>query len=245
MFVWLASAASPQPAPKLAAAERGRVAVGFYKAGQQLFSSEQFELAAEEFGKATAEDPLFTLAYYQAGQAYMNLRRYPDAIRAFQECLQSTRALYDLAAGDRQAADRQRDDEMRAIRESLVEIQAKAAKRPDSGYPMMLMYVQQQLAALEKTRASTDATYRPPPEVLLALGSAFFRNGDRDAAEVEWRAAIEVNPKLGEAHNNLAVIYMTSGRYSEAEAEVKAAEKTGFRVNPQFKEDLKKAASGR
>ena len=134
---------------------------------------------------------------------------------------------------------------MRAIRESLVEIQAKAAKRPDSGYPMMLMYAQTQLAALEKTRASADGTYRPPPEVLLALGSAFFRNGDRDAAEVEWKAAIEVNPKLGEAHNNLAVIYMTSGRFKEADAEVKAAEKTGFRVNPQFKDDPKKAAAER
>jgi tetratricopeptide (TPR) repeat protein len=245
MVAWLASAVALQPAPKLAGAESRRAAVAFFETGQQLFSSEQFERAAEEFGKATAKDPLFTLAYYQAGQAYMNLRRYPNAIRAFQECLQSTQMLYDLAAGDRQAADQQLDDEMRAIRESLVEIQAKAAKQPDSGYPMMLMYVQQQLAALEKTRASTDGTYRPPPEALLALGSAFFRNGDRDAAEAEWKAAIEVNPKLGEAHNNLAVIYMTSGRFKEADAEMKAAEKTGFRVNPQFKADLKKAASGR
>ena len=54
-----------------------------------------------------------------------------------------------------------------------------------------------------------------------------------------------MNPKFGEAHNNLAVIYMTSGRYKDAEAEVKAAEKAGFRVNPQFKEDLKKAAASR
>jgi hypothetical protein len=38
---------------------------------------------------------------------------------------------------------------------------------------------------------------------------------------------------------------MTSGRFKAADAEMKAAEKTGFRVNPQFKADLKKAASGR
>jgi Flp pilus assembly protein TadD len=79
--------------------------------------------------------------------------------------------------------------------------------------------------------------------VLLSLGSAHFRNGEPDAAEAEWKAAIEVNPKLGEAHNNLAVIYMTTGRLKEAEAEVKAAEKTGFRVNPQFKDDLKQRAA--
>ena len=43
-------------------------------------------------------------------------------------------------------------------------------------------------------------------------------------------------------HNNLAVVYMQTGRLAEADAEIKAAEKTGFRVNPQLKEDLKKAS---
>ena len=57
--------------------------------------------------------------------------------------------------------------------------------------------------------------------------------------------AIEVNPKLGEAHNNLAVIYMQTGRLVEAEQSLKLAEKAGFRVNPQFKEDLKKKKAAR
>jgi hypothetical protein len=48
-----------------------------------------------------------------------------------------------------------------------------------------------------------------------------------------------VNPKYGEAHNNIAVIYMQTGRLAAAEQEVKLAEKNGFRVNPQFKTDLK------
>jgi tetratricopeptide (TPR) repeat protein len=47
--------------------------------------------------------------------------------------------------------------------------------------------------------------FRPPAEVLLALGSAHFRNGEPEAAEANWKAALEVNPKYGEAHNNIAV----------------------------------------
>ena len=57
-----------------------------------------------------------------------------------------------------------------------------------------------------------------------------------------YLAAIKADPKLGEAHNNLAVVYMLTQRYAEANAEVKAAEKSGFRVNPQLKDDLKKAS---
>ena len=52
-------------------------------------------------------------------------------------------------------------------------------------------------------------------------------------------ALVNVNPKYGEAHNNLAVIYMQTGRLIEAEQEMKLAEKNGFNVNPQFKSDLK------
>ena len=78
--------------------------------------------------------------------------------------------------------------------------------------------------------------------MLLALGSGYFRNGDRDAAEAQWRAAVDANPKLGEAHNNLAVICMQTGRFDEALQELTLAEKAGFKVNPQFKADLKERA---
>ena len=81
-----------------------------------------------------------------------------------------------------------------------------------------------------------------PAWLSLALGSAYFRSNALADAEREYRAAIEVDSKLGEAHNNLAVVYMTTGRYPQADAEVKAAEKNGFRVNPQLKEDIKKAS---
>jgi hypothetical protein len=38
---------------------------------------------------------------------------------------------------------------------------------------------------------------------------------------------------------------MLTGRYAEAQLEVASAEKSGLRVNPQFKEDLKKSQAAR
>ena len=109
-----------------------------------------------------------------------------------------------------------------------------------SGHPLLATRAEQHLRDLENERTRLNQTFQPQPEVLLALGSAHFRNGDRDSALAEWRAAVEGNPKLGEAHNNLAVIYMMSGKKTEAESAVKLAEKAGFRVNPQLKADIKK-----
>jgi len=85
-------------------------------------------------------------------------------------------------------------------------------------------------------------TYDTPAEVSLALGSAYFRNGNLGDAEREYKAAIAVNPKLGEAHNNLAVVYLLTDRASLAGDEIKVAEKAGFHVNPGLKQQVKEAA---
>src|SRR4051794_26063273 len=233
MLVALTSTAAAQ---RLADAQSRREALQFYRAGQEFYTSEKFERAAEEFSKATAKDPLFTLAHYQAGQSFMNLKRYASAIQAFQRCIEASRALYGLAETNRFAVDKERDDEVREMRESINKLQ-------QSGHPLLAARAEQHLLDLEKQRTSLSGGFRPPAEALLSLGSAYLRNGDREAAETEWKAAIEVNPKLGEAHNNLAVVYMQTGRFDAAEAEIKAAEKAGFRINPQLKQDVKKASS--
>src|SRR5207248_7586032 len=84
-----------------------------------------------------------------------------------------------------------------------------------------------------------------PAFVLVALGSAYFRAERFDDAEREYKAAIDADPRAGEAHNNLAVVYMLTGRYDESERAIKAAEASGFHVNPQFKDDLKNARTKR
>jgi Flp pilus assembly protein TadD len=61
-----------------------------------------------------------------------------------------------------------------------------------------------------------------------------------EAAEREWKAAVAVNPRLGEAHNNLAALYAMSKRKQEAEDAVRAAERAGYRVHPQLKDDIRR-----
>jgi Flp pilus assembly protein TadD len=80
----------------------------------------------------------------------------------------------------------------------------------------------------------------PPAELSLALGSAYFRSGDLVAAEREWKTAVSVNKRLGEAHNNLAALYAMTGRKAEAQQAVKNAERSGFRVNPNLKADIQR-----
>jgi tetratricopeptide (TPR) repeat protein len=222
-----------------------REAMRHYRDGQELMAAERFDRAAEEFTKATQYDQLFTLAHYFLGQAYSNLQRYPSAIKAYKDCIDACRAIYSLRQTNRFEAEKRRDDELRALRETVAVAHAQATRSPGSGLGLRATQLDQQMQNLERDRTSIDGPFQPPAEVLLALGSALFHSNQVEQAEFEWLAAIHVNPKMGEAHNNLAVLYMRTGRLSQAAEELRLAERNGVRVNPQFKKDLKQAMAAR
>ena len=211
-----------------------------YRAGQELLRAEQFEKAAAEFTAATQLDPLLALAHYGLGQSYVGLRRYASAIQAFIGCREAYTKVIAMRDGNRAEAERIIDNEIRELQNVISGIRGGRFK----GYgESKITELEARIDELRRMREEPVTQFRPPAEVSLALGSAYFRNGDRDMAETEWKTAVEVNPKLGEAHNNLAVIYMMTNRLDLAEQAIKAAEKAGYRVNPQLKQDVKNRKS--
>ncbi len=226
--------------------QQRREALKHYRAGQEFMYAEAWEKARAEFTSAVELDPLLALAHYGLGQSQMALKRYKDALAAFIACRDTYVKLSAMEQSYTAEVDRRREDELRELRDSLALIQSGRIKATTSG-AHTAMKIEQRIKDLERVRGRERGTVSASPvpaEVFLALGSAYFRSGSLQDAEREYRQAIEINPKFGEAHNNLAVVYMMTGRYGQADEEVKAAEKAGFRVNPQFKEDLKKRASG-
>jgi len=230
MTVTLCTALAGRADAQIADQVHRQQALQYFRAGQELLSGEQFEKAIEAFSKAVENDRLLSIGHYGIGQANMNLKRFASAIKAYKDSIESLRTLHALQETSKFEVDRQREDEIRELKTILS--QSRNMREPTR------LQFEQRLRDLEDQRRSLGKTFQPPAEVLLALGSAYFRNGDREAAEANWKAAADVNPKYGEAHNNLAVIYMQTGRLAEAEQEMKLAEKNGFRVNPQFKADL-------
>jgi Flp pilus assembly protein TadD len=102
----------------------------------------------------------------------------------------------------------------------------------------MVARLEHRVSDLERTKQRGQGAYETPAEVSLALGSAYFRSGEIMSAEREWKAAVAVNSRLGEAHNNLAALYAMTGRKEEAQESVKQAERSGYQVNPRLKSDI-------
>lgn len=237
----LAAFLAPAPGPADQRSREQRDAWRHYRSGQQALATERYEEAASEFQAAVRLDPMLVPAHYGLGQAYMALKEYPEAVRAYTRCEQAFHEQEAAALTDRLAGDRRLDDYIKALEDDLRYLQRMAqgsntnAQRAEQASATK----EQQISLLKARRMRTTDSPEPTPAWLsLALGSAQFRVSDMAAAEASFKKALEVKPDLGEAHNNLAVVYLLTGRVPEAEAEIQAAEKSGFKVNPQLKKDV-------
>jgi tetratricopeptide (TPR) repeat protein len=230
--VLAASVASAQPAQS-----RGR-AMGAYKVGLEDLRAERWEKAAESFQRAIEFDPTFEMAYYALGRATMPQKKYAEAVAALTKC----RDLYREQAGKRfsnqQDLQQYRRDQLTEIDEIIRQYQGGPQSVQTAEALRQLSERRRQMQ--ENLQHGTDVSIEAsvPSFVSLALGSAFFRMGRLPDAEREYKATIASDPKTGEAYSNLAVVYLQTGRFEDADKAVKAAEKTGFKVNPMLKDDI-------
>jgi tetratricopeptide (TPR) repeat protein len=216
-----------------------RLALDHYEKGRDAMASERLEDAVAEFKAATGLDPLFSLAYFREGQAHMALKEYAQAEQAFVACRQSYENLAGLQLTNSEEVERRRADEIEQLQNELSMIQSGQNKNPNPSRPQQ---IQARIAELERNRRKGGHEAAAiPAELNVSLGSAYFRQGKMDLAEKEWRTAAGANPKLGEAHNNLAALYLITQKLDEAEKEVQLAEKAGYHVNPRLKDDIKSA----
>ena len=224
--------------PDVREQEARRQALDHYRQGQYLLQSEGWAAAEREFQEAVRLDPIFALAYHDLGLCEMGLKNYPAAVKAFLDSREAFKKLWELRTSDAGQAELRLDEEIRELQDSVH--QAEQSKLSNA---WTVMKIQDRIRSLEaEKKRGVGGTFEVPAEVSLGLGSAYLRMGQLEEAEKAYQEAVKVRPKFGEAHNNLAVIYLKTGHIPEAEQEVKLAEKAGFKVPPGLKEDIKRAA---
>jgi tetratricopeptide (TPR) repeat protein len=217
-----------------------RVAHDHYEKGREAMASERFEDAVAEFKAATGLDPLFSLAYFREGQAHMALKEYAQAERAFVACRQSYENLAGLQLTNNEEAERRREEEIQQLENEIQQLQSGQAKTTAAAN--LMQQLQQRVSELQRNRRKGGhEAAAVPAELNVSLGSAYFRQGKMDLAEKEWKTATAANPKLGEAHNNLAALYLMTSKLDDAQRELELAEKAGYHVHPRLKEDIKTA----
>jgi tetratricopeptide (TPR) repeat protein len=221
------------------------MAMQHHSLGWQYLAAEDFERARDSFSKAIDLIRRIPTAHYGLGKSYMGLKRYTEAIRAYSDCRDAYQEIAAKATVDQMALQQRRQDQMREIEDAMREAQrVRPSAQGSASQQRTMQELSEQMRFLENrlgSGQSINADEAVPPEVFLALGSAYFRSEQMADAEREYREAVKVKPNFGEAWNNLAVVALLDGRATEAEDAIRKAEKAGFRVNPQLKDDIRAA----
>jgi tetratricopeptide (TPR) repeat protein len=209
------------------------------KLGWEDMQSEKFERAASSFQNAIDIDPLFEMPHYGLGRARMALKNYRGAIDAYVRCRDLYRAQAGKVFSSAQEAQRYRQDRLTEIDEQIRLLQT--GPQTPARMEMMRQVQSVRRDVQENLQRGNNMSIEStvPAWVSLALGSAYFRSGQLPDAEREYKAAITSDPRAGEAHNNLAVVFLETNRIAEAEASLKEARKSGFKVNPQLEQAIK------
>jgi tetratricopeptide (TPR) repeat protein len=235
-------------APALAQQTReDREALRHLRLGQENLHAEHWDKAETEFKAAIKIDPFLELAHYGLGQAYMGMKRFPAAVNAFIECRTAFHGQEGKTAEARLRNEKRIADQIQQLQDQKAQMTSNNFKSGGTMQSGAVARLDSMITELQSRRFQDVSAPAPqtPPWISLALGSAYFRSGQIEDAEREYRETIRVDPKIGEAHNNLAVVCFQTGRVPEADAEIQAAEKAGFKVHPQLKEDVKKALARR
>lgn len=215
-----------------------------YRSGWEFIARESWADAVREFQAAVDINPDFKLAHYGVGRANMGLKNFPEAIRAYERCRELYASQASRNFSNKADAERMMADDTMQIDMAISRLQTGPQTAQTQAQIAAWQNQKQRLQNNTRNLANLSLTSPVPPVVSLALGSAYFRSERFADAEREYKAALAADPKSGEAHSNLAVVYLYGGRYDAADTEVKAAEKAGFKVNPGLKEEINKKKGG-
>jgi Flp pilus assembly protein TadD len=234
------SASAQSPTAQPVSPQTHRDALAHFRNGMAALESERYDEAETEFQGAIRLEAHFEGALYGLGQTYMRKHQYPEALRAYLDCREAFK--FNAAAeamGDAMADQRIRD-QIEVLKDTERSLQRTSQGSTPQSIPAAIQRIRSQIQLLEnrRNRRGQDAPAPVPAGLSMALGSAYFRLGQHVDAEREYKAAVTVDPSFGEAHSNLAVLYLVTERYDLAEASLKSAEKSGFKVNPNLKNDI-------
>jgi protein O-GlcNAc transferase len=241
---------SQSPAPRATLTPDLQRAQQHDRSGWTRIEAKDFAAAADDFEAALQIYPEYADALHGLGKARMALKQYEPAMHAFERCRDSYARSGTEDAEHRLLANRARENQISTLRRRLAELEGPAPTTPSNGRgggpsgSSEVLDIKQQIRTLQAEREPGPVTGQPAPVpsfVSLELGSAYFRLDRIADAEREFRAAIASDPKFGEAHSNLALVCLLTGRAPEAQDHVRLAEEAKFQVNPELKRQIRDA----
>ena len=223
------------PAPVGSQSQASRRAESLIRDAQGALKAEDYRAAERYYKAAVAADRGSPDASCGLGQVYMALRQFEEAVGALRNCKKYVLTQLRKLQSDQTRSQSRIDGEIRELRDTLQAIQSGYIRSAGADRAQR---IESRITELERMRSRDPVGVELPPEISFALGTALLQIGALPEAEQELLDVTRSKARAGDAHNNLATVYLAQGRFAEATEQVRLAEEAGVRVSPQLKVDI-------
>jgi len=200
------------------------------------------------YGKALKIFPEFPDALTGLGHVAMTERRFDEALSDFEGAqkayLNFSNALFELQMQRFQHAQEQIAQLRDEIRDTQRMIGTRVASGNTGRLEQHITQLEGQIQQLETMKQPDVRNMTEPGELHFYMGNALFNMNRLEEALEAWETCARMTPRFPLVYNNLAVAYWKKGKLDRAVDSLVRAERLGLPVNPAFKADLERSASG-
>ncbi len=215
--------------------------------GIDAFKKEKYDKAGQSFVKVLERLPEHSEAAYFLAQVYYkqgNLEKGLEMIQTAEDNFAVIgRILYrrQLSRTDQLSAQTQQ------VRQEITQLEAELTQaKSDSQRSAIQQRINQLRASLStpemvQQRQDQLETLTVPGDYYYIHGNILFKMNKYQEAMDQYLKAIELEPRHGNAYNNIANLYFMSQQYGKALEYLEKAEANGAKVNAEFKKAVLKA----
>ena len=225
-----------------------------YEKGKMYFVRQDYKKAKTEFEKILGKLPEHADAHFFLSQV---LYREGDLNGALNH-VEKARANYEYSARMKikmaQVSRQKLEEKKQAFEDNIAELENEIANLPQASEvgeegEDRKKRIQTRIDEIKKQIANIDTQLNLPlpreeeipAEYCYLNGNIYFKMKKFQEAHDQYQETITLDPKHGDAHNNLASLYFQVKQYQKAMDYLNQAEENGAKVNPEFKKAVLKA----
>jgi tetratricopeptide (TPR) repeat protein len=212
-----------------------------YLDGANQFAKGALDKAEKKLLAALAIMPEHADAYYVLAQIHLKRKELPqalDSITVAEKNYAANAQFHTFTYQQYLDRLRQQRQELEAQRTQIMDLLSRqpAGSRNRSTNSQATQFIDQSIQQIDSRLSSpVPPTFEVPAEYFYIHGNVFYQMGRPLDAAAQYREAIRLDPRLGSAYNNLALVLFSQGNYQEALDCLSKAEGTGVKINPDFK----------
>jgi tetratricopeptide (TPR) repeat protein len=225
--------------------ERFKRANPYYLDGAKQFAKGKLDKAEKKLMEAIKVMPEHADAYYVMAQIHLKRKAFPEALAAIttaEKNYAATAKLHTFTYQEYLDRLRKQKQDLEERRQKVQEALSRwpvSASNPDPERDRLENEEQaltQNIHAVNNRLTSPiPPTFEIPADYFYIHGNALFQLRRAPEAAAQYQEAIRLDPKHGNAYNNMALVQFSLGKYREALDCLEQAEAAGVKVNPDFK----------